>query len=136
MQVAEGGSRFSRSGQGEAEVVRTKEPEQQGGRKHGSLAEAHVSRRGKPGATAKCPPPRRPRPSGTPHPDQWAWPMWGRGLRTGAAPARPFRRFCRRTCGSAEGRACALSAFLPTSGCRLHGYLQPGTPCDHQPFAR
>lgn len=54
----------------------------------------------------------------------------GRGLRTGAAPARPFRRLCRRACGSAEGRACALSAFFPTSGCRRHRSLQSGTPCD------
>lgn len=136
MQVAEGGSRVSRSG---PTGIR-------GGADEGAgAAERKETRRlcwsprvetRKRGAAAKCPPPRRPRPPGNPASRPMGVARAGRGLRTGAAPARPFRRLRRRACGSAEGRACALSAFLPTSGCRLHRFCSPVPRRDRQPIAR
>lgn len=112
-------------GQRESEVERMKELEQPSGRKRRGFAGDHVLRRGSVSAAAKCPPPRRSRPLGGPAAGPMGVARVGRGLRTGAAPARPFRRLRRRACSSAEGRACALSAFLPTSGCRLHWFCSP-----------
>lgn len=121
-----GGRRISAGqGQRESEVERMKEPEQPSGRKRRGFAGDHVLRRGSVSAAVKCTPPRRPRPLGNPASGPMGVACIGRGLRTGAAPARPFRRLRRRACSSAEGRAWALSTFLPTSGCRLHWFCSP-----------